>query len=177
MSTTAQLTKRWGELKKFHLSFLDTLENEPAEFLFFKLNEEKWNSAQIINHLMKVEKNTFDFISHFDFNRKKEKTGIRNLINSFMLNAFLKSTMKAKVPTKAIEPDENPDIETMIQFYREHTIKFEKFIDQFPQDKLDFFIFKHPLAGKLNILQTIEFLTNHSLHHSIQITKLKRIYN
>ncbi|QCK15545.1 DinB family protein [Mangrovivirga cuniculi] len=177
MSSKPQLLKRWNNLKALHHTYKEMLQDESKEFLFFQPNEDKWSAAQVINHLTKVDKNTYDFITQFDFNRKKEKMGLRNKLNSLMLNYFLKSSLKAKVPVESIYPEEKPDIESMISFYDDFTSKFEKFIEQFPEDKLDFFIFKHPLAGKLNILQTVEFLTNHSRHHSIQINKLKRKFN
>ena len=49
----------------------------------------------------------------------------------------------------------------------------KEYIDKFPKEYLDKEIFKHPIAGWLNLLQTINFLQNHFDHHKLQI--LKRI--
>jgi len=55
--------------------------------------------------------------------------------------------------------------------------EFRDYLGDFDSDKLQYFIFKHPIAGKLNILQALEFINYHMIHHQKQIERIKKLNN
>ena len=156
------------EKKKF---FTDILINSDGRQLSFAPESKKWNMLQLIDHLVKVERNTLDFMKRFDFARSNQKLGLLSYFNSFLLKILLLSPLKFKVPVASVEA-EVKDKTLLLTEWEQLRSEMREYLNSFPLDKKDNFIFKHPSAGKLNIVQTIQFLNFHLAHHKPQIKRL-----
>jgi DinB family protein len=169
------LIQRSGEL---HFYFKDLLNQLTLPQLDYRENDTKWSIAEIIYHVYLSEKLPCNFMINFSFERKNQVLGIKARIRSLILNIVLNSKLKFKAPVNAIENfPEVIDPQELINKWDRSNKEFLDYLENFNSDKLKNFIFKHPLAGKLNILQTLEFINSHMVHHKKQIERIKKLDN
>ncbi|MDN4165364.1 DinB family protein [Cytophagales bacterium LB-30] len=148
-----------------------------AEQLLFKPSLDSWSIAQVVDHLYKVDKQTYQFLVNFDFDRKNQVLGVKERINSLLLKISLRSRRRFRVPKNAeINPfiaEEKIYPETIKAEWLNLRDKMKRFLESFPEDKHQHFVFVHPVVGKLNILQTLGFLDDHLYHHRRQVKRIK----
>lgn len=170
-----KLIKRSGEL---HLYYEGLLNQFTRSQLDYRVHDAKWSIAEIIYHVYLAEKLSCNFIINFSFERKNQVLGIKARIRSLILNIVLNSKLKFKAPVKAIENfPEVIDPQELINKWDRSSREFREYLENFDPYKLKNFIFKHPLAGKLNILQALDFINSHMTHHKIQIERIKNLNN
>lgn len=164
---------RLEEKKNFYANILETYSEKQLNFSLF---EDEWSLVKVIDHLIKVENQTFQFMKNFDFSRKNEKLGFKAAINSFLLKIALKSSIKFQVPSKAVIP-EAKNQQILLSEWQYLRMELGRFLDSFPENKTANFIFFHPRSGKLNINQTLDFLIIHMHHHLPQVKKISNSTN
>ncbi len=130
-----------------------------------------WNILQVIDHIIKVERQTLKFLRNFDFARKDEKVGLADAIKFLLLKIALKSSIKFKVPTKDVIPEQKSAADLLSE-WEVVRAELNAFLTNFPANKLQNFVFFHPRSGKLNILQVLEFLQEHIVHHKQQVRRI-----
>ena len=104
---------------------------------------------------------------------EQPKAGIRSFLNSKVLNKKLKSNEKFKVPTVLSEPELGNDYSDLKEKWDNSRMFLIKTVETFPKGKIKKAIFNHPVAGLLNMHQTMLFLINHLDHHIPQIDALR----
>ena len=100
-------------------------------------------------------------------------TGIKNFLASKILNSKLNSEQKFKVPKILSQPDNGISFDELKENWDNSRLYLINTVENFPKDKMNKAIFKHPVAGKLSISQTLSFMINHLKHHVPQINNLK----
>ncbi len=167
----AALENRLQRLEQSRTYYEKLLRQYNADQLHFVPQPQHWNILQVIDHIVKVERQTLKFLQNFDFSRKDEKVGMRNRFKFFLLQIALKSNFKFNVPTKDVIP-ELKTVPEVLQEWEQVRNELRHFLGSYPPDKLQNFIFFHPRSGKLNIFQTLEFLQDHMMHHRLQIRRI-----
>ncbi|HRF34344.1 MAG TPA: hypothetical protein PLM56_12645, partial [Cyclobacteriaceae bacterium] len=51
-------------------------------------------------------------------------------------------------------------------------MELKELLDRISDDQLKRKIYKHPVVGKLNMVQTVRFFREHIIHHTPQIKRL-----
>ncbi|NEN22173.1 DinB family protein [Cryomorpha ignava] len=131
-----------------------------------------WSAAQIIYHLKESEKGTLMYLEKKIQSPKAEvaKGGISSKIRSFMLSRALRNyNKKFKAPSILGEMPEKPNFTEVRSEYLEVRKKMGLLLEKFDKDMLGRAYFKHPRAGRITILQTLEFLNDHLERHEDQI--------
>ena len=167
----AALESRLQKLEQGRVYFEKLLKQSNASQLGFAPHPRHWNILQVVDHIIKVERQTLNFLQNFDFSRKDEKVGMKNRIKFFLLKLSLKSNLKFKVPTKEVIP-EVKGVSELLQEWEKLRNDLNDFLEGYPIEKLQNFIFFHPKSGKLNIFQTLEFLQDHMKHHRQQVRRI-----
>ena len=96
------------------------------------------------------------------------KSTLRYLLIKFVLN----SPIKVKAPKGVDNVPEVTTIEQIKQGVNKNLQALEEFINRYPVELNQKAIFKHPLAGRINLYQTIQFLNDHLMHHDRQIRQI-----
>tara|TARA_B110000967_G_scaffold46102_1_gene46443 strand:+ start:1254 stop:1790 length:537 start_codon:yes stop_codon:yes gene_type:complete len=171
---TNNLVLKYIELSEIKNRILNNLVDYTAEELNFKPSENEWSISQVVEHLIESETGVNKYINFKLKNIKEQpKAGIRSFLNSKVLNKKLKSNEKFKVPKVLSEPELGNDYSDLKEKWDNSRMFLIKTVETFPKGKIKKAIFNHPVAGLLNMHQTMLFLINHLDHHIPQIDALR----
>mgnify|MGYP006289343917 CR=1 FL=1 len=150
------------------IAHLETLEQE-------KLHHKpdgKWSPAQIFQHLHDSEIGTLSYLEK-KINEKKGEVplgGLGSKLRSFILSRALRNKKKKyRAPKVLGEPGEKPNFEFLKTDYLEARRKLRTLLSKLEKKDLKKAYFKHPVAGRLTIVQTLGFLEDHFERHFEQI--------
>ncbi len=168
-----KLLATFKNLEKNKTELLLKIKNIEYEKLNKPPEKDKWSIAQIYQHLIISEKLSVMYI-----NKKLHyKTGIQNtnIASAFRLQllklAFnLPFTLKA--PENVAKLPEQSTLTEIIDEWEKVRVDLRKIIEELPAEFLSGNIFKHPLAGKMNLYHSLEFFNFHVSHHRKQIERL-----
>jgi len=132
--------------------------------------EEKWSPSQVLNHLYTSEFGTVNYLKKKIHSNDIPSSGIRGFIASKILSSALKNQKKKyKAPKVLGEMPDKPDFESIQEEYLKVRKELRSVLGEFDKSMARKAYFKHPVAGRLNIYQTLSFLENHFKRHQEQI--------
>lgn len=150
------------------LTYMDNLSNENL----YACDPEEWNAAQILFHLKDAENGTLAYLSKKIQTPKSEipKGGLSSKIRSIFLGRALRNyDRKFKAPSVLSNIPDKPDYHDVKREYLEVRKKTGLLLEKFDKKMVNKAYFKHPRAGRITILQTLEFLKDHFDRHMEQI--------
>jgi hypothetical protein len=168
------------ELKRKHTrlkSSYDFLKVKLIEENDQKLNitpaPEKWSVLQIMTHLHLSESLTLQYLEKKMQAENLPVTGIREAIRSLSLRLAFSLPLKFEAPevVRVNIPDQ-VNTKALFDKYDSTRTDLEEFLSDFPENKLNLAIFRHPRIGYINIIQTLDFLQVHFQHHEKQINSI-----
>ena len=169
----AQLSSKFDNLEKSRNDLITYLQGVDKNSLSFKINQNKWSTIQICLHVIKAEQlTTLSLNKNLQLKNNLKKSGFTSLIMDALLSFALKSKIKFKAPAIVAKMPDNYDFDELIKKWNTTRVSLKNYVDNFPEDYLRKVIYKHPIAGWLNLTQTLNFLQNHFDHHKPQIIKL-----
>ena len=134
--------------------------------------EGAWSAAQIIFHLKETERLSLGML-HKQIQKPAseiEKGGIKSSIRSFMLSRALRNyKTKFRAPAVLGDIPAKPNFTEVRKEYLEVRRQLGSLLEQFDKEMVKRAYFKHPVAGRITILQTLEFLKDHLERHEDQM--------
>jgi uncharacterized damage-inducible protein DinB len=168
------LVLKYIELSDLKNRILNNLVDYTEEELNFKPSENEWSISQVVEHLIESESGVNKYVNFKLKNIEEQpKAGIKSFLSSKVLNKKLKSNEKFKVPAVLSEPELGNDYSDLKEKWDNSRMFLIKTVETFPKRKMNKAIFNHPVAGLLNMNQTMLFLINHLHHHISQIDALR----
>lgn len=167
----ANLTERITTLEKHRKDLLASLQGFSHEELNRKPNETSWSAIQNLHHLIMAERGALAYLEKkTQHTAKVKKTGFNNNLRYFALQAFFYIPfLKIKAPKVVADVPTQPiSLVETIKEWDEVRIKLIALCNSLSTNELDKELFKHPLAGKLNIYQMLGFLDEHLMRHAAQ---------
>ena len=154
---------------------LEELVNWSHDQIGWKSDDESWNANQVVEHLVTSEFGTLQYLikktsSGFDL---LESATEKNRESSKKLNAALASDKQWKAPPVLPQPKGDKDLDLLINRWRGLSQKLGEWLEQVPKNTEDKLVFRHPLAGRLNLQQTMDFLIEHVIHHGHQLKRIQ----
>jgi hypothetical protein len=162
----------------------EKLEREREQILLrvAPLNEEqyrrsvlgKWSISQILTHLVTSERLALIYL-------KKKSQGVDSLKNSgwvestklILLQLSQRLPIRYRVPTSiAAHTPEALTFEALSHQWQLSRNELKSFLESIDEKHIKKLVFKHPVVGKLDIIQGVTFLREHLLHHLPQINRL-----
>jgi hypothetical protein len=135
----------------------------------------KWSASQVVFHLINSEELSANYISKKLLAPEKlKKTGLKQNINSFLLNTFLKMPVKYKAPSVVAKSEDKYSKAELFDRWKKSRINFKTLILNIDEKLYDDLLFKHPFAGRFNIYQTLTFIQEHIKHHIKQIDRIEK---
>lgn len=134
----------------------------------------KWSTNQILAHLITAEQLSINYLNKkMQGIQTVENTGLWEEIKTLTLKISQRLPLKFKAPRLVIE--NTPAFENIEQIEMAWTKtrnELKELLSQITDDQIKRKIYKHPIAGKLNIHQALRFFGEHIIHHQPQIKKL-----
>lgn len=168
-----EMISRWNALEEALDGYFNLIDSWTEEQRKFQPNGE-WSANQVTEHMISSETGTFGYMKKKSSSGWEilEVTGQENKQNSETLNSRLSSDLRIKAPAVLPEPGNAFPHEGMKAQWKNMRIEMKSFFDAIDPIHYDKLVFKQPVAGMLNVLQTMEFLTNHIHHHYSQIHRI-----
>lgn len=139
--------------------------------------EGKWSIAQVLSHLIASEHLSVNYLN-------KKMQGIEDIPNTgvkeeFVMAALIVSQrlpfLKFKAPSVVADNTHvYQTTEQLTEAWNKGRAELKEVLSRFQDNQLQRKIYKHPIAGKLNIQQALRFFQEHIIHHTPQIKKLLR---
>jgi len=166
-----KLRAKLDHMNKRLSDMIDVLDNLSEEQLHHK-PEGKWSPAQIFQHLLDSETGTTNYL-------KKKLSAKREEVKRGGLSAFVRYTLLAKAinntkkkyraPKVLGEIAHKPDYAAARTSYKEIRKTLADLLEPLNRDQVRRAYFKHPRAGRMNIMHTLGFLELHLERHFKQI--------
>lgn len=140
----------------------------------FKPGDNAWSILQVFRHLMQSEGQINQYL------RKKilgaeasKKAGIIATLRSVVLNAAMRLPLKYKVPPAIqVELEDEYDYEKLATEWRLLRKELRDFLDTLDEKTAQKEIFRHPVVGRMSILQGLTFMQVHLERHTQQVTRI-----
>lgn len=142
-----------------------------------KLNQQPtngWSINQVIAHLIAAERLSVLYL------RKKiqainevENTGLIEELKMIVIILSQRLPFKFKAPKTVVENTKSStSLHQLEQEWNAVRNELKIVLEKFNDDQIKRKIYKHVVAGKLNIQQTLIFFREHIIHHQKQIKRL-----
>jgi hypothetical protein len=133
----------------------------------------RWSALQNIVHLVEAERGILSYMKkklHFEPNPKQ--TGWKNQWAYIKLRiAFGLPGVKIKAPNYLELMPKTLDLNTHSTQWATERTDFKHFIDKMSDNVLSSEVCKHPIVGKLNVLQMLKFMEAHCNRHYAQLRR------
>lgn len=138
-----------------------------------------WNMLQVMEHIITSEAGTLEYMKRKTLAPAEEipMAGEQGAAGSQQLNSALRSEKKWKAPDVLPDPTGTQSLENMIAYWDALRGQYRNFIGALDPAYYERAIFKHPISGRLDLFQTLAFLTNHIVHHRYQVDRIRREIN
>lgn len=137
-----------------------------------KPSDGKWSVGQVIFHLVQVEQFSVSYVNKkIKYPEALKTTGFGTSLRYSLLKFFLHLPVKYKAPVQVAKVPENLNKEELLKQWEDTRKEMALLLDRLPVEMHDKNIFKHLIAGRMNIAQMLDFIHHHINHHLPQIIK------
>ena len=133
-----------------------------------------WSVAQVCLHLSGAEGQGLSYMRKKLSGGALDRATFNTMWRASLLRMALWLPIRYKAPSILKEPDAQISFTDSMAQWATVRRELRQLLADFPTDKIDAEVFKHPAAGKITIMQTIRFMREHQNHHMKQ---LRRILN
>ena len=175
LTLNSVLKIHFDKLEEERLNLLTTLGSFPPTTLSSSPGATKWSINQILIHLLTSEQLTLTYL-------KKKSLGVDQLKNSGISEwarmvvlkwsqriPVLKYHAPKYVVANTPEPVPLQELERRWNLVR---MEFKQFLESIKDEDIRKLIYKHPVAGRFDIVQCLVFMREHYHHHLPQIKRL-----
>lgn len=173
----APLQNQFQILEEKRVQFLRDLTERGAEEISFHPGAGVWSMMDVCHHLLLSEQYTLQYM------RKKIQgfepdlsVGLIQKIKFFLFDVGVRIPTRWKIPSQKVAPGFPGEFPALVKNWDLLRSDLERFLEQLNPGMLRFPIYKHPIAGRLNIRQTLRFLDGHFAHHMWQIKRIEKEY-
>ncbi len=177
MSYIEKVLTKYEQLQDENALIMQDLKKLESTELNYKSNDKKWNIIQVLNHIKSTEAGTLKYI------HKKMKYGGLKMTNwsagtrAFLMRSLNNSSIKFKMPSVLTQPSVDGSLQSIQNEWNELRDQWRTFIKNFPDEDLNKAVFRHPIFGRLSLLQTMDSMISHQNHHKKQINRIKKTIN
>jgi uncharacterized damage-inducible protein DinB len=136
--------------------------------------EGKWSIAQILSHLIASEQLSVKYLNKKILGiNESPPTGLKEELVMVMLAFSQRFPFRFKAPKVLVENTTTyQSLDQLKQAWEKTRSEMHEVLNRFNDDQLKRKVYKHPIAGMLNIQQAVQFFHEHITHHTPQIKKL-----
>ena len=169
-----KLEEKFARLEDFTAELLTELDGLEDEQLDFKPQEDRWSIQNVLEHVLAAEVATFAYLRKKNQAADLPQSGLSESWRGIALKAILRSPLKFPAPGALKSPHRFNDMQELRNAWEKQRSALKSFLQDLPNERVDKIIFKHPIVGYFNIVQTLDFLYEHLYRHARQIRRLKK---
>lgn len=158
-----------ADLAKSRAGFLRTADGVPAEEWKTRPREGRWSAAELVAHLMMVERAV---IGKADRITQKTPKRVPLLKRIHLPMALVQSRLIRRKSPIPVDPEMLHDKQDMLAELREVRGRTLAFLEETRSRDLGEYFWPHPALGTLNTYKWIEFLSAHEVRHTKQMREI-----
>lgn len=171
---TQSAKKTWRQaldtLRQRHVDLFQFLDTVDPAILNRQQRPGEWSVLQVAAHLAEAEEKSLLYLkkktsSGEDF----PAAGWMGRLKCTLLRLAMASPLRFKAPPSVSQPEEEYQLDDLRDRFQKSIQAFDEFLNQLPARYVGQAIYRHPVLGRINLLQTFGFLTQHFDHHLRQI--------
>lgn len=167
-----KLIKRFDKLERAReeaVSWIDSHEDLFRE----KPDAQTWSLGQVIDHVTKAEAGTLQYVTYkLTEVEKLRAAGFGARVRSTILSAALRSPLRFKAPEVGANPSNELEWSEAKEQWEDLRNRWRSLLKTFPEELAGTAIYRHPVAGRITIEQTLSFMQDHLAHHRRQLERI-----
>lgn len=165
--------KRFEALENQRRSLFSKLEKEPQELLEKQPPSGGWSVAQVLGHLVEAETASLKYLRiKLKYADTVGPSSIADRFRAGLLRTWLALPLKAKAPATLAEPAPDLSIVAIMADYTTLRQQWEQELEKIPANLNNGQLFKHGIAGKMDLTEALSFFKGHFRHHEKQIDRI-----
>lgn len=134
----------------------------------------KWSIAQVLSHLISSERLSVNYMNKKILGiQEAPDSGLADACKTILLIVSQRLPLKFKAPKVLVEKTvQYQSALQLIEAWEKTRHELKEVLARLNDDQLKRKIYRHPLAGMLNIQQALRFFREHIIHHTPQIKNL-----
>jgi uncharacterized damage-inducible protein DinB len=156
-------------MTKAQRELLTAADAVPAEEWKTKPREDKWSAAELVAHLMMVERAV---VGKADRVAQKPPKRVSLLRRIHIPMALVESRWIRRKSPVPVEPEMLRDKEEMLAELRTVRERSLAFLEETKGRNLGEYCWKHPALGTLNTYEWMRFIASHELRHTKQMREI-----
>jgi uncharacterized damage-inducible protein DinB len=133
-----------------------------------------WSALQVLDHIIRTERG---ILAEMQQNvRQCDRVPLVHRVTSDLLILLMRSPARVKVPglvSRVILPGNEVDLPELTTAWNDSQSQLEKWANELRGNQTRFAGFRHPVSGWMSVLQAIQFLAAHVLHHRYQLRRIR----
>lgn len=168
------LTPAFNKLENQLENLLQMVKPLSREQQNFKPNADSWSTLQVFRHLMQSEGQIVKYLQKKILGAATaRKASVSALLRSAILNAAMRLPFKYKVPDAImVDFEENYDFEELSSDWRLLRKELRDFLANIDEETSKKEIFRHPVVGRMSLLQGLAFMQEHIKRHTEQVERI-----
>jgi hypothetical protein len=172
----AELQQILAGLERRKSAYLAEVANWPTAALKFRPQPQTWCALEILDHLIKTEKNiTAMMLTNL---KSANPLSLGDRVRGVMMLALFYSPVRVKVPGAAavVLPQPPGDLSEIIEDWKRTREFMSSVIARLEAAGVatrSVGVFRHPVAGWMSPATTLRFLDSHLAHHQYQWRRLR----
>ncbi len=168
-----ELQNQFNKLEKLTDELIRGVESTTTDQLHYN-PPDKWSLSQVFAHLIASEQLSIQYLKKKTLAIEEQPdTGFTEELKMLVLIISQRLPFKFKAPK--VVTDHTPafnNLAEIVTTWNQTRAELKELLNGISADHLKRKIYKHPVAGKLNIRQTLRFFREHLIHHTPQIKRL-----
>ncbi len=164
--------RKFDVLESMKKRLFNAIDSVPDEKLKSPAAPGKWSIAQVIDHVTTAESRSIQYV------HKKTQApdavppaGFMCAVRTWLLVTMLSSPLKFKAPEVVADTPDNRSRAELAARWAAARGELRNLIESLPEDLMAKALFKHPVAGRMNMGQMLEFMTSHMKRHARQVER------
>jgi uncharacterized damage-inducible protein DinB len=168
----AKLEKQFAQLETERKTFFDELKKYPDDVINKKPSPRAWSVAEVIAHMMTAEEYSLKYLQKKVQNTAESgKEGVKHKWRWLLVQTVFTFNIKFKAP-EIVEPKIGyvplAELESKWAATRTETAKI---LHKLSDDEVNKTLWKHAVAGKMNLHHMVDFFGVHYRRHKKQIER------
>lgn len=168
----AKLAKAFRRMEHWRLYMQELVAAYPREQQCFRPHSQQWSMLQVMKHLIIAETVVLNAVKKSLQRGELPPNRLIHKIGYLVMEIVLRLPLKIKAPAKALIPDAETDYDKIVGEWEALRKEWKLLLENFPKELQNNNVFRHPIAGFLNICQCVNFCGTHIKHHLQQIDRI-----
>jgi uncharacterized damage-inducible protein DinB len=158
-----------ASMAKAHTGLLSAADAVPTEEWKTKPGEERWSAAELVAHLMMVERAV---IGKADRVAQKPPKRVSLLKRIHIPMVFVESRWIRRKAPAPVEPEMLHGKEEMLAELRTVRERSLAFLEETKGRNMGEYCWAHPALGTLNVYEWLQFIASHEVRHTKQMREI-----